>query len=256
MRAKWKQIAAWAAAALWAVLAVPKTGGQPTQVAAHRAGAALGAENTVAALRESIRRGAAWAEIDVRRTGDGVLVALHDETLERVAGVPRRVEDMTIAELRCCNVGGSGKAQCIPTLAEMAAEAAGRAVLMVELKDGGAVAEAVELLRRMNRLGDCWLGAFDLRWLERAKSLAPELQTVYITAKAPATLQGLNAADSISVQAACVTPRLLAEARALGKQVWVWTVNDSRTAARLAALGVDGVVTDDPGMALAAVAGR
>jgi glycerophosphoryl diester phosphodiesterase len=72
---------------------------RPFVIIAHRAGALLAPENTLAALELAIEAGADYAEIDVQRTRDGVLVIVHDSDLKRVAGVPRRVRRSHYADI-------------------------------------------------------------------------------------------------------------------------------------------------------------
>lgn len=65
---------------------------------AHRGGGS-GPENSVEALVQAARRGADAVECDLRRTKDGALVVFHDDTLERLAGVPAAVSEVTLAEM-------------------------------------------------------------------------------------------------------------------------------------------------------------
>lgn len=72
----------------------------PPLVVAHRAGAALGRENTMDALSAALAIGVAAIETDARLSADGVVVAFHDADLSRLTGDPRAVADLTLAELR------------------------------------------------------------------------------------------------------------------------------------------------------------
>ncbi|HXV22763.1 MAG TPA: glycerophosphodiester phosphodiesterase family protein, partial [Alphaproteobacteria bacterium] len=69
-------------------------------IVAHRGGAALAPENTVAAFRAAAAAGADAIETDVRRTRDGALVCLHDADLQRLCGDPRAVADLDLATLQ------------------------------------------------------------------------------------------------------------------------------------------------------------
>ena len=90
-------------------------------------------ENSVPAFEHAHRIGYG-VELDVHITADGGLVVFHDDDTERMCGVPGRVEDMTLAELKALRLAGTDYA--IPTLAE-ALEACGGSPLIVELKRGG-----------------------------------------------------------------------------------------------------------------------
>jgi glycerophosphoryl diester phosphodiesterase len=76
-------------------------------VAAHRAGPPSAPENTLAALEHAISGGADYAEIDVMRTRDGVVVVTHDADLMRLAGDPRRISETSFADLRTVVKRGS-----------------------------------------------------------------------------------------------------------------------------------------------------
>ena len=102
-------------------------------VVAHRAGAALGPENTLEALEASIQAGADMAEVDVRLTRDGVPVLLHDESLLRTAGADRAIEDTDLAQLEELEEETGHE---IPTLEELFQAAGGRIILMLDLKPG------------------------------------------------------------------------------------------------------------------------
>ena len=90
-------------------------------------------ENSVAAFEHAARIGYG-CELDVHLTADGQLAVFHDDDTKRVCGVPGRVEDMTMAELKQLRLAGTE--YTIPTLAE-ALEAAHGCPLIVELKRGG-----------------------------------------------------------------------------------------------------------------------
>src|SRR5262245_54920445 len=116
---------------------------------AHRGGAQLMPENTLAAFADALARGCDGAELDVQLTGDGVVVVHHDFRLK--AGLARRnkawltepgprIKDLPLAELRQFDVGtaqaGGAYAlshpllnpvsACIPTLQEVVALTASR----------------------------------------------------------------------------------------------------------------------------------
>lgn len=100
-----------------------------TAVIAHRAGAALAPENTLAALEAAIAAGADMAEIDVRQTGDGVLVALHDDSFGRTAGLDKKVWELDCPSAQKLDAGSwyshQFQGEHVPTLEEMLAAARG-----------------------------------------------------------------------------------------------------------------------------------
>ncbi len=88
-------------------------------------------ENSLPAFERAVALGFG-VELDVRLTKDGVAVVFHDETLERVCGVPGHIEDFTYNELKAFTLFSS--AEHIPTFAEALALINGKAPLMIEIK--------------------------------------------------------------------------------------------------------------------------
>jgi glycerophosphoryl diester phosphodiesterase len=110
----------------------------------HRGAAGHAPENTVAAIRKGIALGVDFVEIDVRRTADGVLVVLHDETVNRTTNGKGRVDRLSLQEVKKFNAGNG---EHIPTLEEVLKVATGVAGLMLELKVKGVAQQSVEVVR-------------------------------------------------------------------------------------------------------------
>ena len=111
------------------------------QVIAHRAGAALAPENTLAALENAIRVGADIAEIDVQMSKDGVLLAMHDKSLERTTGLCCSTWEVNWTVLQAADAGALYSAdyagERIPTLEALLNAARGQIPLMIEIKCTG-----------------------------------------------------------------------------------------------------------------------
>ncbi len=226
-------------------------------VTAHRAGADKAPENTLAALRQAIADGADFAEIDVQTTHDGELVILHDGDLKRLAGDARRVEELSLAELRSLDIGrwkGAAFAgEHVATLGEMVAVAKGRIRLNVELKynrdDPTLAPLVVELLRSEGFLDQCIITSIEYSAVKDAKRLAPEVQVGLIVTKMVGDPVALDA-DFLSMNQDAVSAKLIDRAHAHGKQIHVWTVNDHDSLVRMIELGVDSLITDLPAAAV------
>lgn len=127
-------------------------------VVAHRAGwkengKVVRAENSKAAIDHAAAIGVEMVELDVRRSKDGVLVVMHDATLERTSTCQGQVSDRTLAELRGCRlmVEGTGVVtdEVVPTLAEMLAHARGRIIINIDNKlEPEDLVEIVDTARR------------------------------------------------------------------------------------------------------------
>lgn len=88
-------------------------------------------ENSMAAFREAVK-GRYGIELDVHLTKDKQLVVFHDDTLERMCGVKKHVEDCAVSELRSLYLGGTSER--IPLLSEVLAYVNGRVPLLIEVK--------------------------------------------------------------------------------------------------------------------------
>ena len=156
------------------------------RLVAHRGLAARFPENTRASVRGALDAGARRVEIDVQLCADGVPVLMHDGTLERLCGDPRRVADVSSAELARLRAAERGRfaerfaTEPIATLSDFAREiAAAGAHAYVELKresiehfGAEAVLAALEVpLRPLT--GRCTLISFDLALLELARTRLP-----------------------------------------------------------------------------------
>jgi glycerophosphoryl diester phosphodiesterase len=144
--------------------------------------------------------------------------------------------------------------QRIPELGELLALARGRLVLFVELKEGDGLEERVAALLAPRRTrGGVVLLSFDAARLARAKALLPEVPTLLLARRRAGDTPRLLVDRALAARAAVVGVELhgldrpvveAAHGASLG--VFAWTVNDAEAARRLAALGVDGVITDHP----------
>jgi glycerophosphoryl diester phosphodiesterase len=225
------------------------------QVTAHRGHSRAAPENTLSAIRKAIASGADFAEVDVQQTADGVVVLLHDSDLKRVAGDPRRVGELSFDEVRKLDVGSwfdpVFAGERVPTLAEVVDLCRGRIKLNIELKiygpDRQLALEVARLVHEHDFESDCLLTSFSYDALLEAKQHNPRVRTGLIIAYALGDVSRLEF-DVLSVRADFLSDKVLREARRLGKEIHVWTVNDSRQMFRLMKRGVDNIITDDPDM--------
>ena len=102
-------------------------------------------ENSLAAFRRAMDKGLT-IELDVRATRDGEVVVMHDDTLGRMTGDPRRISDVTAAEIAKLRLKGSDES--IPTLAEVLRLVDGQVPLFIEIKNRGSVGRLEEALAK------------------------------------------------------------------------------------------------------------
>lgn len=217
----------------------------------HRGARGLAPENTLLALDAGIAAGCPWLEFDVQRHPSGKLFLLHDLTLDRTTNGKGLATDCDWYDLRMLD---AGQGQHLPTLDEALDLIDQRAGVNIELKTWNGTAAAVaEVLRA--RLAEGWpakafmVSSFHLPELYEFKQLLPEVPIAVLLCGVPldwAACASELQAVALNQSVEFVDARLLADAKARGLAVNVYTVNDADEYERLAALGVDGVFTDVP----------
>ena len=219
-----------------------------TWVIAHRGASAEEPENTLPAFERAIAVGADFVELDVQVSADGALVVFHDLDLDRLTPLRGPLRKRPLAELR---------EHAIPTLDEVVALARGRIGVMAELK-------APHLYRRHDVAGRtaALLGADDVvlsfsrRALLEARRRRTDLRLLQHVGLGVSIRAASSYAWGVGFWDPRVTARGLAKARRLGLATTVYTVNDPDRMRALSTLGVDGIFTDCPGRARAAVRPR
>lgn len=229
----------------------------------HRGAKAYAPMNTLPAFELAARQGAHGIELDVQRSRDGHPVVIHDFTVDATTDGTGPVSALSLADLRVLDAGSWFGPQFagvrVPTLDEVF-EAVGRRLLVnVEIKAEGEETDGVEAvvaacIRRHGMAERVVVSSFNLPTLRRFRRLMPEVLIGYLYAQAePAPLEAA-AFEAYHPHLSVVSPELVAAARRSGKAINVWTVNDPAQIAALAQLGVHGIITDVPDVALAALA--
>ena len=232
----------------------------PPWVVAHRGASGERLENTVESCWLAVEAGAPMLEIDVQLATDDQLVVFHDQDLVRLGGGDQRVvERMTTAELAAVELAlvrddsptGEPLRGRAPSLSELLAALPSDFPIDVELKRFDAsqswlvrgVAEAIA--ERRNVL----VSSFDWMALAYVRVVLPHLPVAPIESRRPdAVLEAAAKLDawSIHVHRRLASAELVAAARAAGRPLLVYTVNDAAEARELFDLGVAGVFSDYP----------
>jgi glycerophosphoryl diester phosphodiesterase len=231
---------------------------RPVTITAHRGGPPPAPENTLAALDRTIAAGADVAEIDVQLTADGVVVLLHDADLMRMAGDPRRISRVTWAEVASLvqlpDDGSPPDDRRLLTLGEALDHARRHALgLNVELKyygwDPDLAPAVVREVRSRGMEPDVVLMSLSLDGVRQLRELAPDLTVGFVSTLAVGDVSRLPV-HFVAVPSQAATPRFIRAAHGRGLEVHVWTVNRAGTMAELILRGVDGIITDDPALAV------
>ena len=235
---------------------------------AHRGGAGVELENSMAAFEQAVALGYRYLETDVHATTDGVLFAFHDRTLDRVTDGRGRLRRLTSADIDGVRIGGSA---AIPRLEDILG-AWPDVRVNVDVKDWPAIEPLVETIRRTGTLDRVSVASFSDRRLARVRAaLGPHLCTSLgplgvIRLRVSAYPRVIRRAAASAVPCAqiptrvgpvpIVDSRLVETAHQRGICVHVWTVDDPAEMRRLLDLGVDGIMTDRPGVLREVLLGR
>ncbi len=236
-------------------------------VAAHRGGARLWPENSLAAVRGALTLGVDLVELDVHLTRDGEVVVIHDPTLDRTTTGHGAVRDHTWAELAGLSLRGAA-GEGVPRLADvLALVAASPAGLLVEVKVGpdgaryaGIEEKVLALLETGNMLGRTAVMAFQWETLARLRALSPTVRLTGLLGRAAAAepggvgaaaarLAALKAND-LGIERTLLSTEAVEAARRAGLTIGVWTLNEAAELRAALAAGVDYVTTDRPDLAL------
>ena len=223
---------------------------------AHRgaSGRGLAPENTLAAFEKALDIGIDMLEIDVRVTGDGQLIVLHDPSLDRTTDREGIVREMVLEEIRQADAGDGER---VPVLREVFDLARHRAPILVEIKSDFIAELVVQAIAEAEFSEQVVVQSFNPQTVERVKRLAPHLPASLLIGELPTTPSRFRArrlasqaleigANTLSIWHATLTPSLIEEMRKRGIAVWAWTVDEEITMRDLAMMGVQGLVTNHP----------
>jgi len=224
---------------------------------AHRGGAGEFPENTMAAFEHAVRLGYRYLETDAHVTADGVVVAFHDDVLDRVTDGTGRIGTLPWADVAKARVDGDHP---VPLLEDVLG-AWPDVRVNIDPKHDASVVPLVETLRRTQAFDKVCVTAFSDRRLARFRRLTGGQ---VCTGMGPAEIARLRLASYGGlvwpVAGACVQVpirhgripivdrRFVVAAHRRSLPVHVWTVDDEALMDRLLDLGVDGLMTDRPAL--------
>jgi glycerophosphoryl diester phosphodiesterase len=224
-------------------------------VVAHRGSSRFAPENTLTAFELAVEEGADAVEFDVRLTADEELVVMHDARLGRTVPDMNLVSRVTAEEVSSLDAGKwlapEFRGELVPLLDEALATLRGRAVPIIEIKDGGALGVrsaqvAAEILRREGMLSEVLVAS---RWTEPLDVIArslPNTPRVVIAARHKAALASLSSgASGCLVWWRAFAKDLAKKARENAAFVAPWVVPNDRVRI-LAEAGADAILTDEP----------
>lgn len=169
--------------------------------------------------------------------------------------------DITYDELRQLDAGSyfgeEFAGEHIPTLEEVIQLCKGKLKLNIEIKQNGhsptLEAETVRIIRDNHFEDECVITSLDYPSLHKVKEVASELRCGYIMNVAVGNYFDLPDADFFSMEYTFVTPNAIKQIHDRKKEIHVWTVDESEHADKMVALGVDNIITGDPGLIYSSV---
>ena len=234
-------------------------------VIAHASSTYFGPGNTIEMMRAAVRAGADVVDADVRVTADGLLVASHDDDLRSQTGTPGSLRTKTLSQLRSFDAGYTwpgprrdfplrGRGVTIPTVEEILKAFPNRRVSM-EFKTTGGEQTLCNLLRRLGRASDVYVGSAGDAAVDRFKPLCPEvtitvtdamvgdMRNAQTTGRAWCSPSPIGQPPFVIGARRVVTRESVAWNHAHGMAVYTWTLDDPKQLEAAVAAGVDGVYT-------------
>ena len=218
----------------------------------HRGGASDWPENTMKAFEQAVSLGYRYVETDVHLTADGVLLAFHDDVLDRVTDRTGVISELPYDEVATARVDGK---EPIPRLEELLAAWPDLRV-NIDPKHDESVEPLAKVIRDTGAVDRVCVGSFSDERLARIRDLVPGV----CTSLGPVGILNLGLAaqggEIDDLPAPCaqvpthfgetevVTPAFVEEAHRRAIQIHVWSIDDAAEMERLLDLGVDGIMTD------------
>ncbi len=227
-----------------------------TLIIAHRGAALHAPENTLASVLRAIEDSADYIEIDVQETADGDVVVFHDSDFMKTARNPLTIWNARGADIDRIDVGSwfdpAYAAERVPTLEEVLLAARGRARVNIELKYYGHDEElerrVIDIVERAGMVDQVVLMSLKYDKIQKTRSLRPDWTYGLLTTVSLGDPRKLNV-EFLAVNATTATRGFVRRAHRNGLDVYVWTVNDPYLMSAMMSRNVDGIITDDPGLA-------
>ncbi len=235
---------------------------------AHRGDNFHAPENTLPAFEQAIEKGADGVELDARLTADGHVVVIHDATVERTTDGKGRVASYTLEAIRRLDASKRFDEKFSGTkipLLEEAFETVGRDKLInIELKNyftprDGLVLKVCELIKRHNNHNQILFSSFYPPSLKIAAQALPQIPRALLAMRGLAGMWarsfGFMFGDyqALHPHISDASREQVLRAHRLKRRAHVWTANTSEEIIRLRDWGFDGIMTDDPLMAVRAL---
>ena len=213
-------------------------------IIAHRGAGNEGIENTVSSIDKAYELKAYGSEIDVQRTADGYYVLNHDGTFKRAAGVDRKVNDMTLAEIMELDLGGEKVAR----IEDVLDRSRDKVVLFIELKgetaDRQMADDVIAMVKQRDMIDQCVFISLKYDLIDYIESNYSDIQTGYLTFASFGETARLNC-DFIGLEEEAASFSVISAIHEHDKKVLIWTVNEEDSQRHFLLSEADGIITDN-----------
>ena len=246
------------------------TNHQNIAIIAHRGASNFAPENTMAAINIALNSNSDYIEIDVHQTLDTTLILMHDESLNRTTNGSGLIKDKTYPEILKLDAGQWFSQEYanekVPTLESVLQLVNGRCNLIIEIKKGndyypGIEKNIINIIKKYNAEKWVTIHSFSSEILKTVHAINPNIKlhklvfakfkfVPFIISTKPEKLniEALDFVDTFSINYFFANKELIKLLKSKGKKINVWTVDDPQTAKDLIALGIDGIITNNPGI--------
>ena len=231
---------------------------------AHRGCSGKAPENTMSAFKLARDYGIEGIELDVRKCGTGEIIVFHDPDFRRIGGLGRNVDETPWKDIQSLDAGSwAGRTyekEKIPLLTDVLTCFGDRFIYDIEIKHkerhpDTLEKELLDIIRDFNLAGRCLVSSFNPFSIRKIRELDREIPTAIIYANHPEVPPLLRRGSGrLLSQPAVLKPRsdqvsrwsMFVKGRLAGYPIIPWTVNTREEAARLLALGAEGLTSDCP----------
>src|SRR5215469_7199904 len=246
---------------------------QYIQRVAHRGGAHLAPENTIAAFLNAFSLPVDAIELDVHMSRDGHVVVFHDNYVHKRTKGTGNILDLDLSYLRRLDAaarhpGGWPEPQYIPTLSEVLELAKGRTQVYIEIKTSqrgrtygtypNIAEKVIELVHEAGMINNVLVISFDWQILSAIQSIEPTVETGMLVSKKvwnPSARNGMSLLLERATEYGCewvnmdyklFAPEMPQTVHGSGLKLGLWTVNSEAEMLRYAEAGVDSLTSDRP----------
>jgi len=232
-------------------------------VYAHRGASGYLPENTMPAFEKAVEMGADGIELDIHKTKDGQLVVIHDEKIDRTSNGKGSVKDYTLEELRRFNYNATHpecKEAAIPTMREVFELIKPTDLIInIELKTGVIFYEDIEedivaMTKEFGMEDRVIYSSFNHYSIMRIKELFPEARTGFLYMDGTLNMPEYGKEHGVEALHPALYnvqyPNYVERCHELGIKINAWTVNSKQNLHMACDMGLDGIITNYPDVAL------